>query len=210
MSTFRLEKDSNLYTCETFNFFVCPRSFGPVNESFVCQPSSLEFLAKHGFDFNKVVSPRCISVALNCLGKKPIEFLYFQFIRDGIGYLNISQESTLRAQLSDGGVFFAATERNLSHAEEDAIAEVCNRVAKWKGKQEEGKEKEKEGGGGDGGIEIECHDVPEYVLHQEIRKRFPGLWTTKGRKPKVTSEVSSKATKFALGAFLILPDDYRD
>jgi hypothetical protein len=43
-----------LYEAHTYNFYICPKSFGDLDPNFLCQASSLEFLASHNFDFNKV------------------------------------------------------------------------------------------------------------------------------------------------------------
>ena len=43
------------YVAKTFNFNIFPRSFRNIEKVFTCQASSLEYLAKHNFDFNKVV-----------------------------------------------------------------------------------------------------------------------------------------------------------
>jgi len=41
------------FEVQTFNFNLFPRSFGAVDKRFTSQASSLEYLAKHKFDFNK-------------------------------------------------------------------------------------------------------------------------------------------------------------
>lgn len=43
------------YTAKTFNLNVFPRSFQGSETRFTCQASSLEYLAQHKFDFNKMV-----------------------------------------------------------------------------------------------------------------------------------------------------------
>ena len=70
------------YEARSYNFFVCPRSFASVDHHFTCQASSLEFLTRHGFDFNK--------------------FLY-----QGIPSLNKDQEARLRSDLKEGALFRA-------------------------------------------------------------------------------------------------------
>jgi hypothetical protein len=49
-----VQDDHLNYSAHTYNFYVCPRSCASLDERFVCQASSLEFLARHSFDFNKV------------------------------------------------------------------------------------------------------------------------------------------------------------
>ena len=43
------------WEARTFNFNLFPRTFWPVEKVFTCEAGSLEYLAKHNFDFNKMV-----------------------------------------------------------------------------------------------------------------------------------------------------------
>lgn len=52
--TFQRVQHENKYTAEIFNFFLLPRTIPSMNRSFVWQVAALEFLSKHGFDFNEV------------------------------------------------------------------------------------------------------------------------------------------------------------
>ncbi|XP_037093748.1 poly(A)-specific ribonuclease PARN-like, partial [Pollicipes pollicipes] len=72
LAAFTLDQERGRYTQETFNFYLFPRH--PSQGSFLCQPSSLEFLSGNGFDFNKL-------------------------IKDGVPYLKPAQVETLRDQL---------------------------------------------------------------------------------------------------------------
>ncbi|RQM30725.1 hypothetical protein B5M09_008478 [Aphanomyces astaci] len=54
-----------------WNFYVFPRPYQNVDARFLCQASSMQFMAEHGFDFNK-------------------------FIRDGIPYLSRKSELSVR------------------------------------------------------------------------------------------------------------------
>ena len=71
----------------------------------MCQSSSLEFLTRYGFDFNK-------------------------FIYGGISYLNDSQESELSEDLRNGALF-RAVDRNIPFQDEDRIRDICCDLAKW-------------------------------------------------------------------------------
>ncbi|XP_037093747.1 poly(A)-specific ribonuclease PARN-like, partial [Pollicipes pollicipes] len=53
LAAFTLDQERGRYTQETFNFYLFPRH--PSQGSFLCQPSSLEFLSGNGFDFNKLI-----------------------------------------------------------------------------------------------------------------------------------------------------------
>lgn len=151
---------------ETFNVYVCPRSFGPLNEPFVCSPSSVHFLARHGFDFNKV---RKTTLILRVSLKLK---LYYQFIRDGVGYLNGSQESLLRSHLNAGE---GDVERNVDHDEEDVLREVCNEVAEWVRRVDKEDKEEQE-------LPVDCGGVSRFLMLQEIRRRCPGVWTFKAEE----------------------------
>lgn len=100
------------YEARSYNFFVCPRSFASVDHHFACQASSLEFLTRHGFDFNK--------------------FLY-----QGISSLNREQEARLRADLEEGALF-RALDRKLPIQDEELVREVCCKLAAWTSSAEEG------------------------------------------------------------------------
>ena len=49
------EGPAGSYQARTFNFYLFPRPFEGSDKRFVCQSSSLAFLASCNFDFNKVV-----------------------------------------------------------------------------------------------------------------------------------------------------------
>lgn len=111
LSIFEKNSKEDKYEVKTFNFFLCPQSFGPVDDRFFCQASSLEFLCKFNFDFNK-------------------------FIYEGIPHLNEVQEQQIRDHIASKAMF-TGLERNL---DERAILKICSRVAEWLvGKEEESK-----------------------------------------------------------------------
>uniref|UniRef100_UPI00398E8972 poly(A)-specific ribonuclease PARN isoform X2 n=1 Tax=Pristiophorus japonicus TaxID=55135 RepID=UPI00398E8972 len=78
LCTFKYDSAENRHTMKTFNFYVFPKplSRNSPDVKFVCQSSSIDFLANQGFDFNKV-------------------------FRDGIPYLNREEERQLREQLEE-------------------------------------------------------------------------------------------------------------
>lgn len=53
LCTFTYVPEENLYKAQTYNVYLCPRSFGKVDPQFCVQASSIEFLCQSGFDFNK-------------------------------------------------------------------------------------------------------------------------------------------------------------
>lgn len=54
ITAFRFIEDKNKYKASKYTFYVFPRSFASVDNIFMCQSSSLEFLCQNHFDFNKV------------------------------------------------------------------------------------------------------------------------------------------------------------
>ncbi|XP_058237036.1 poly(A)-specific ribonuclease PARN isoform X2 [Hemibagrus wyckioides] len=76
--TFRYDQSQSKYFTKAFNFYIFPKPFSRASPDikFICQSSSIEFLASQGFDFNKV-------------------------FRDGIPYLNQEEESQLREQYEE-------------------------------------------------------------------------------------------------------------
>ena len=140
LSMFEQDLDTNKYIARTYNFFICPRSFASVDDRFGCQASSLEFLMRYNFDFNK--------------------FLY-----KGISYLNYEQEERLRRDLLEGALI-KPLDRNIPFQDEEKIREICGELASWVNQSKVGDSKE-----------VELGLVAPFVLHVEIRRKFPLLWS---------------------------------
>ena len=98
LSIFQHQAASNTFEARTYNIYISPRSLASVDETFVCSASSLEFLMRYKFDFNK--------------------FLY-----QGVPYLNTEREDQLRKDLS-GDLLLRSGERNLPLEDEDWIREA--------------------------------------------------------------------------------------
>nr|CAD7204608.1 unnamed protein product [Timema douglasi] len=105
LTSFRFCRQGNAYVSTTYNFHVFPRSFFSLDNSFSCQASSLEFLSRHNFDFNK-------------------------FVYEGLPYLSQSQESQLRQELCEGHLF-QDLERTVTLDDERVLQEECSRVCDW-------------------------------------------------------------------------------
>jgi len=105
LAIFKQNINSNTYYSQTYNFFICPRSFASVDVRFVCQASSLEFLTRFNFDFNK-------------------------FIHHGIPCLNLREKAILKKDLSDGALL-RPLDRNIPIQDEDGIRRICNQLAGW-------------------------------------------------------------------------------
>ncbi|XP_037670145.1 poly(A)-specific ribonuclease PARN isoform X2 [Choloepus didactylus] len=78
LCTFKYDYGDSKYITKSFNFYVFPKPFNRSSPDvkFVCQSSSIDFLASQGFDFNKV-------------------------FRNGIPYLNQEEERQLREQYDE-------------------------------------------------------------------------------------------------------------
>ncbi|XP_043944850.1 poly(A)-specific ribonuclease PARN [Protopterus annectens] len=78
LCTFKHHHAEAKYIMKSFNFYVFPKPFNRTSPDikFVCQSSSIDFLASQGFDFNKV-------------------------FRDGVPYLNREEERQLREQYEE-------------------------------------------------------------------------------------------------------------
>ncbi|XP_062866479.1 poly(A)-specific ribonuclease PARN isoform X2 [Trichomycterus rosablanca] len=78
LCAFRYDQSQSRYITKAFNFYVFPKPFSRTSPDikFICQSSSIDFLASQGFDFNKV-------------------------FRHGIPYLNQAEESQLREQYEE-------------------------------------------------------------------------------------------------------------
>ncbi|XP_070424572.1 poly(A)-specific ribonuclease PARN isoform X3 [Equus przewalskii] len=78
LCAFKYDYTDSKYITKSFNFYVFPKPFSRSSPDvkFVCQSSSIDFLASQGFDFNKV-------------------------FRNGIPYLNQEEERQLREQYDE-------------------------------------------------------------------------------------------------------------
>ena len=74
----------NSYEVYTFNFFLRPPSFGPIDGRFLCQASALEFLTNHNFDFNA-----CFKHGVSYMNKDQ-EKLFWQYHKRDYIQNNIS------------------------------------------------------------------------------------------------------------------------
>uniref|UniRef100_A0A1A8DFP3 Poly(A)-specific ribonuclease PARN n=2 Tax=Nothobranchius kadleci TaxID=1051664 RepID=A0A1A8DFP3_NOTKA len=78
LCTFKYDQTKSKYITKTFNFYIFPKPFNRTSPDikFICQSSSIDFLASQGFDFNKVFC-------------------------HGIPYLNQDEEACLREQTEE-------------------------------------------------------------------------------------------------------------
>lgn len=103
LCAFRYCNEQKTYFTDAFNFYLFPRNYGlNIDVNNVFQTSSVEFLCKYDFDFNKL--------------------LY-----KGISYMNNTQEKQLEAKLKKS-LFFAGIERDI---DEKVIQKICSEIADW-------------------------------------------------------------------------------
>ncbi|XP_068607527.1 poly(A)-specific ribonuclease PARN [Brachionichthys hirsutus] len=78
LCTFKFDQSKSKYIIKPFNFYIFPKPFNRTSPDikFICQSSSIDFLASQGFDFNKVFC-------------------------NGIPYLNQEEEAQLREQTEE-------------------------------------------------------------------------------------------------------------
>ncbi|XP_045903252.1 poly(A)-specific ribonuclease PARN [Micropterus dolomieu] len=78
LCTFKYDQAKSKYVIKPFNFYIFPKPFNRTSPDikFICQSSSIDFLASQGFDFNKVFC-------------------------NGIPYLNQEEEAQLREQTEE-------------------------------------------------------------------------------------------------------------
>ncbi|CAG5122059.1 unnamed protein product, partial [Candidula unifasciata] len=102
ITSFARNAKENRYIAETFNFHLCPMSFGSHDQRFYMQASSVQFLCKHKFDFN-------------------------MWLYQGLPYLNKVEEKELEEEL-ENGLLFSGIERELDEKE---LQSLCSGVAAW-------------------------------------------------------------------------------
>ncbi|CAH0492696.1 unnamed protein product [Peronospora farinosa] len=107
LSTVHLNKKDQFHI-KTWNFYIFPRPYGSLDERFLCQASSLQFLSEHGFDFNK-------------------------FIGDGIPFVNLSTTTAMKKRLKRRVDGLTKINKNLQLSD-DGVAfekEVKEQLDQW-------------------------------------------------------------------------------
>ncbi|XP_073943737.1 pre-piRNA 3'-exonuclease trimmer-like isoform X3 [Choristoneura fumiferana] len=141
LTMFQYDRDHDTYVATGYTFHLCPQIFGDVDQSFIFQASTLKFLCRHNFNFNK-------------------------FTYEGLPYLSKEEEVRVRQHLKDNQMFKNLT-RMLDMDEEKLLQHYCSEVSKWLASKEEDTMY----------IDIDS-PVLRYVVHNEIRLRFPEVLTT--------------------------------
>lgn len=66
LTMFQYERDLDTYLAKGYTFHLCPQEFGDIDQSFIFQASTLKFLCRHNFDFNKVIPQSCSYIFDKC------------------------------------------------------------------------------------------------------------------------------------------------
>ncbi|CAH4037251.1 pre-piRNA 3'-exonuclease trimmer-like [Pieris brassicae] len=112
LTMFLYDRDLDTYKAIGYTFHLCPQVFGDIDQSFIFQASTLRFLCKHNFDFNK-------------------------FTYNGLPYLSKAEEAMVRQELKDKNLFNNLT-RSLVMDEERKLQYYCSEVSKWLASSDEG------------------------------------------------------------------------
>jgi len=102
LTTFCGNKETNRYQSQTFQFYLFPKSFGSYDQRLSVQASSIQFLCKHKFDFNK-------------------------WLRNGISFMNDAEEKEV-VQLLESGYLNLGLERQTCERE---MQNLCSYVTAW-------------------------------------------------------------------------------
>ncbi|XP_045784102.1 pre-piRNA 3'-exonuclease trimmer-like [Maniola jurtina] len=112
LTMFQYDRDHDSYIAVGYTFHLCPQVVADIDQMFIFQASTLKFLCRYNFNFNK-------------------------FIYDGLPYLSKVEEAHIRQQLKDktlvGSLIHA-----LTMEDERKLQKYCSEVSKWlTGKDEE-------------------------------------------------------------------------
>lgn len=141
LTMFQYDRELDAYLATGYTFHLCPQLIGRINQSLIFQASTLKFLCKHNFDFNK-------------------------FIYEGLPYLSKSDEALLNRYRIENNLFDYVSE-SLEFDEEKQINQCSSEVSKWLSSSVEDTMY----------LDID-NAICRYLLHLELRQRYPGILTT--------------------------------
>ncbi|CAH0579030.1 unnamed protein product [Chrysodeixis includens] len=108
LCAFYWDEEKKQYMNDAYNFYLFPRGRPGPDRLFLCQSSSLDFLASNGFDFNKL-------------------------IREGISYMPENTETRLRETLTERQSTYSREKDTIRIPDEhrQLVEEICERVGKF-------------------------------------------------------------------------------
>ncbi|XP_026724655.1 pre-piRNA 3'-exonuclease trimmer-like isoform X2 [Trichoplusia ni] len=105
LTMFEYDRDTDSYTATGYTFHLCPQVVADIDQSFIFQASTLNFLCQHKFDFNK-------------------------FTYEGLPYLSKVEAVKVQTYL-ENGLLLKDHARTLSMDEERQLQQYCSQVSKW-------------------------------------------------------------------------------
>ncbi|PSN35310.1 Pre-piRNA 3'-exonuclease trimmer [Blattella germanica] len=98
-------------------------------------------------------------------------FDFNKFVYRGVSYLNRREELQLRKELYED-LLFRHLERTVTYDDEKLVQSGCSSVAEWAASSVLGDEMSLD-------VATWCNGEKrlEYILHKELRQRFPNIWT---------------------------------
>ncbi|XP_050486227.1 pre-piRNA 3'-exonuclease trimmer-like isoform X2 [Bombus huntii] len=164
ITTFYRVPSNNAYKADSFSFYLFPRSIPLKNRQLSWEVEAIDFLYKHGFDFNKVCSQNTIG-----------------FLVGGISYIDEIDESLLRDHIVHGDVENYLS--LLSYDEEENFKECKSKVYEWISNKLE-----------NAPLKLEViTPMVQYVLHKDLRNNYNDIWITSDNKSINVMKISSNA-----------------
>ncbi|XP_076478224.1 pre-piRNA 3'-exonuclease trimmer isoform X3 [Bombus vancouverensis nearcticus] len=164
ITTFYRVPSNNAYKADSFSFYLFPRSIPLKNRQLSWEVEAIDFLYKHGFDFNKVCSQNTIG-----------------FLVGGISYIDEIDESLLRNHIVHGDVENYLS--LLSYDEEENFKECKSKVYEWISNKLE-----------NAPLKLEViTPMVQYVLHKDLRNNYNDIWITSDNKSINVMKISSNA-----------------
>lgn len=181
--TFLFDKAKHGYSYKAFNFYICPQQIirGAPDRIFRCQSSSLQFLSRHGFDFNKLFSygisylkPEEVSLMSQALDER-----HTQQLKD-IGSSNGPAKSSKVNVPKEAQGFIdevlESVEKFLDGAPSAASGMEVEMDEDIEEEPEAAKDSSAEDGAAKGGSSIlhlpECNAFKRKLIYQEVKARF--------------------------------------
>uniref|UniRef100_A0A2D4GLX6 Uncharacterized protein n=1 Tax=Micrurus corallinus TaxID=54390 RepID=A0A2D4GLX6_MICCO len=160
---------SNEYIAHSYNFFLFPATFGQMDSEFSCQTSSIQFLSHYDFDYNK-------------------------FLKDGIPYMNETQEKKLQHLLSGNWM--------VQSFHKDKVKKAIDQVTCWISSAEEE----------DSMVLHDIYGFQVIELQLILRKAFPDIWTIplEDEKPLVGHNMLMDLLYLHEKFYKPLPENYEE
>lgn len=113
------------------------------------------------------------------------DFDFNKLAYEGISYLSEADEAILQKQLQDN-VLFRRVERSISYKEEDTLKDYISQVSEWLNTTSDETNSFK--------INTPT-PILQYLMHKELRKCFPNVWTFSGNNMITVMKISRDSRK---------------